>query len=79
MSPESVGSLLAATSVWGYHSLGTRDPPRGAGTIPQPDTHGWSVGPEVGCEGCHLMLASRDGLDTELVTEGEVASDPHPI
>ena len=25
------------------------------------------------------MLASRDGLDTELVKAGEVASDPHPL
>ena len=25
------------------------------------------------------MLVSRDGLDIELVTEAEVASDPHPI
>ena len=25
------------------------------------------------------MLASRDGLDTELEKAGEVASDPHPI
>ena len=33
----------------------------------------------MGCKGCHLKLASRDRLDTELVTEAEVASDLHSI